>query len=326
MLSGRHPRPVHPRLLVEPEPHHQSLSRERRAAARAEDRSRHARHFTSDIRRLLAHALRLGAPARDHYAALLHRHLGQGGSPHARQHRRFPAHQGPEEAANARPAERLGGERGVQWRRAAREGDAAFLRSLPERQRHRLGQAPGGRILRAWRECVPHRGHLASAWREVQSLASQREQERQRHIAKRRHAHAPGCLGRREHFLCVSESGLGKRRGRLRALRSAELRSRAACAHLHHGAAREGPRDRRSHQARPVCLLHRPRYRLRHQAIRAVSAIVGRPGERAEPCAPGGDEGLAARLASRARRKTQHRDGALPPAHQSRADQAERGV
>src|SRR5690349_23034344 len=35
---GRHSGTVLPRLLVEPEPHHQPLSRERRRAARAEDR------------------------------------------------------------------------------------------------------------------------------------------------------------------------------------------------------------------------------------------------------------------------------------------------
>ena len=186
LLPGRHPGTVHPGLLVEPEPHHQPLPGERRRAALAGNRPRRAGHLASDLRRFLER--RAARPSACSEITVPLYSIGIWGKTdlHTRGNiKGFQPRQRPAQAADARPAQRVGGERRVQRRRAAREGAAALLRPLPEGQGHRVGQARAGRVLRARRQRLPHRRHMAAAWRAVQELAPERRQERQRHFAQR---------------------------------------------------------------------------------------------------------------------------------------------
>jgi predicted acyl esterase len=94
-----------------------------------------------------------------------------------------------------------------------------------------------------------------------------------------------------QHLLHVPQSRLGERRGGVRAVRTSHFDPVRRVLTFTTCAAGEGPRDRRPDQAGPLRLLEPQRHRLLRQARRAVSA-----GE----CAAR-DQGLAARLAPRAR-------------------------
>src|SRR5947209_6324927 len=125
-----------------------------------------------------------------------------------------------------------------------------------------------------WRmRCASERLHeikLAVCRREIQKLAARRRQIGQRHVIERWQPHPFRRLRRRLDDLQLPQPWLGERRRRLRPLRSAELRSGAARADVHHAAAGKRSGDRRGHQARAVRVVHPAGHRLRHQALRAI--------------------------------------------------------
>ena len=113
----------------------------------------------------------LGTPARISVPLYLGGHLGKGRSPYARQHRGFRRARGPQLQMRG-PITRPG--RRTPSSTASSSTRRCLLpsgRALPEGQGHRVGEAAAGGVLRARRQPVQVRRHLATRRREVQDLA-----------------------------------------------------------------------------------------------------------------------------------------------------------
>jgi hypothetical protein len=81
-------------------------------------------------------------------------------------------------------------------------------------------------------------------------------------------------------------------------------------------AAREGPRDRRADQARALRLVDGEGHGLRRSSSPSSTRSRRKTARRAQSRLAARHQGLAARLAPRARPEAQYRDGALSHAHQ----------
>ncbi len=139
--------------------------------------------------------------------ALLERRVGQNSAAHARQYRRLPARQRTEETAHVGRAECLGGGGGIFQYGLPQARDAAVLRSLSQRQEHRLSGAAECGIRGARRQRHAQCRDLAAAGRQIHALVLEWLDVRQRHVVERRRAGTASRRRRGVNELSISYPG-----------------------------------------------------------------------------------------------------------------------